>query len=583
MTSRIAARVPEKGLSRHRIQVTEWQVSNFKALEYASLPLHGLSLLTGVNSAGKSSLIQSLLLVAQSSLDEVILNGELVRLGEPRDLIRSGSDTLTLGFTTSQKNLETDLDEEWAYSIDFIANGPLLEASGVDIARAGEPVLSATKMRVTAQVRQEILESAGLSVEDGVVLRLTELFGRSAPPKTYLILRGMHPALLVMRFKEAQVLRGLKRAFREGDAGGPNLETFFELRGLLVPWRKRYGADLSEEIRTTVDQILRSPALWSLEGALPASEDFNALFSAYAETLADEGFQSISVRSMLRDQLGTLDRRHVQPILRGDLWESLRALEALSIAFQQLSHSVQYLGPLRDEPKVVSSTGGRSGFLPVGGKGEYTADLLYRSRNRTIRYFDQNRQARRSGLMEAVGIWSSELGIGSDLSVEDHGKLGRGLRLLVHGVERDLTTIGVGASQLLPVLTVVLNAPWGALVCLEQPELHLHPAVQSRLADFFMYARPDITLLVETHSEYLVTRLRRRAAEGAYDVGLLNVFFAEQFEGTATFRNMELDAEGDFIDWPEGFFDTQDEESRAIIRALAKARKAMRQAEEGKR
>lgn len=106
------------------------------------------------------------------------------------------------------------------------------------------------------------------------------------------------------------------------------------------------------------------------------------------------------------------------------------------------------------------------------------------------------------------------LGVGTKVVIEDQRKLGRSLRLQVDGVSRDLTAIGVGARQLLPVVALVLGVPSRSVVLLEQPELHLHPAVQSRLADFLMFAREDIRILVETHSEYLVSRLRRRLAEG---------------------------------------------------------------------
>lgn len=129
--------------------------------------------------------------------------------------------------------------------------------------------------------------------------------------------------------------------------------------------------------------------------------------------------------------------------------------------------------------------------------------------------------------------------------------------------------MGVGASQLLPVITVVLAAEKGSVVCIEQPELHLHPAVQSRLADFFLWARPDISLIIETHSEYMITRIRRRSAEDTIDGDQISLLFAEQAIGVTTLRSLKLTSLGDLSDWPMGFFDTQDEETRAIVAAIA--------------
>jgi len=139
----------------------------------------------------------------------------------------------------------------------------------------------------------------------------------------------------------------------------------------------------------------------------------------------------------------------------------------------------------------------------------------------------------------------------------------------VNGVHRDLTTIGVGASQLLPVLVAGLTVPVGSIVMIEQPELHLHPKVQSRLADFFLYARPGVKFLIETHSEYLITRIRRRVAEGKVVPAIVRVMFAEQHQGATSVRTLGMSEFGDFEVWPDGFFDAQDDDSLEIVRAVA--------------
>jgi predicted ATPase len=247
------------------------------------------------------------------------------------------------------------------------------------------------------------------------------------------------------------------------------------------------------------------------------------------------------------------------------------ALSAASEALSDFRDSIRYLGPLREEPQVVSALGARNRALPGGPKGEYTADLLARMKSRNVQFSDWKGKRHRRPLPEAVTMWTSYLGVGEGVAVEDQGKLGRGLRIKVNGVERDLTTIGVGASQVIPVLSVVLAAEPGTVVLLEQPELHLHPAVQSRLADFFLRARPDIKIVVETHSEYLVTRLRRRVAEQTASPMDIAVLFAEQEAGCSDFRRLQLNELGDFSEWPRGFFDTQDQEGQALVDAVRKA------------
>jgi predicted ATPase len=171
-----------------------------------------------------------------------------------------------------------------------------------------------------------------------------------------------------------------------------------------------------------------------------------------------------------------------------------------------------------------------------------------------------------------VSAWAAHLGIGESVSVEDQGKLGRGLRITMNGIPRDLTMIGVGASQLLPVVTVVLDAPPNSIVLLEQPELHLHPSVQSRLGDFLLVARPDVCIIVETHSEYLITRIRRWVAEQRVLRSDVHILFAEPLEDGTEVRELRMSELGNLDDWPVGFFDSQDNEARAIVRAIANRR-----------
>src|SRR4051794_30162705 len=77
---------------------SKWIVGNFKPIERAEVELRRLVVLAGANSSGKSSLIQSLLFLAQSEPEETpVLNGPLVGLGEAADMIRDGHGVATFG------------------------------------------------------------------------------------------------------------------------------------------------------------------------------------------------------------------------------------------------------------------------------------------------------------------------------------------------------------------------------------------------------------------------------------------------------------------------------------------------------
>ena len=127
------------------------------------------------------------------------------------------------------------------------------------------------------------------------------------------------------------------------------------------------------------------------------------------------------------------------------------------------------------------------------------------------------------------------------LRTRDRGKLGHELKVRVatEGVAQDLTHVGVGVSQVLPILVMSLLAEEDTTLIFEQPELHLHPKVQTLLGDFFLsMALLGKQCIVETHSEYLINRLRFRAASAPLEQSIsdvMKIYLVEKSEETSTF------------------------------------------------
>jgi predicted ATPase len=177
-------------------------------------------------------------------------------------------------------------------------------------------------------------------------------------------------------------------------------------------------------------------------------------------------------------------------------------------------------------------------------------------------------QRRRLGV--ALSYWAQYLEVADEVTAVDLGRVGIELQVRPAGLDRDidLSNVGVGVSQLLPVLLTCLLAQPGSLVLLEQPELHLHPAMQQRLGDFLLAcARSGRQLIVETHSEHLISRLRKRAAESDSDeiVSLFKIVFAELDNGATEFKPVATNRFGGIEEWPRGFFDQGVAESREIL------------------
>jgi len=116
------------------------------------------------------------------------------------------------------------------------------------------------------------------------------------------------------------------------------------------------------------------------------------------------------------------------------------------------------------------------------------------------------------------------------------------------------------------------------LILLEQPELHLNPGMQQKLADFLLeMVKTGRQIIVETHSEYLITRLRRRAATSESDHKYFGIVFAERDpeEGTS-YRSVNVNEQGDLSEWPKGFFDHVAEDLRILMRKAAERQSSVK-------
>lgn len=176
------------------------------------------------------------------------------------------------------------------------------------------------------------------------------------------------------------------------------------------------------------------------------------------------------------------------------------------------------------------------------------------------------------------GLSDDDLGELQDLYATLSGRSEIALRDFEKGIIVAPSDVGVGISQMIPVIVGCLRSQQGILA-IEQPELHVHPAIQVGLGDLFIQAVQTSesivgtgkTLLVETHSEHIMLRMLRRIREKTENevppgaIGLspydLSVIYVESGDGGVRFRPLRVDSEGEFIDrWPKGFFEERAEE-----------------------
>ena len=127
-----------------------------------------------------------------------------------------------------------------------------------------------------------------------------------------------------------------------------------------------------------------------------------------------------------------------------------------------------------------------------------------------------------------------------------------------------LADVGYGINQILPVIIEGIASHKGSIICVEQPEIHLHPRLQANIADLMIdtIADEDVQAnkqwIVETHSELLILRLQRRIREGKIKPEDISVLYVdpndESTEGSAI-KVLRLGEDSYFRDpWPDGFF-----------------------------
>jgi predicted ATPase len=249
-------------------------------------------------------------------------------------------------------------------------------------------------------------------------------------------------------------------------------------------------------------------------------------------------------------------------------------LADLELEFEDLLRHTFYLGPLREYPRRQYSW---SGGQPedVGARGDRTVEALLAARTNKL-LVSRGARRRWRPLEEHVAIWLRELGLVHSFSVEPiaagsnlyHVKL----RRTKNSAEVLLTDVGFGVSQILPVLVLCSYVPRGSIVILEQPEIHLHPAVQAGLADFLIETsvQRGVQVIVESHSEYLLQRLQRRIAEQRLTPADAALYFAEPSNGTARLNPLDVDMFGNVLNWPNAFFGDSFAEMAAMTEAAAK-------------
>lgn len=627
--------------------ITNWTVRGFKSI-YAetTLTLSPLTVFAGANSSGKSSLIQSILLTAQTLQStmyprSVILNGHIIRLGTFEDIAsaRGEDHAITLGFQIrpsaseyerptptlgryyrlSREQLGAVASLEGSFS--FSASGPKeerevlqlqprLEQSRLKLHASGDKRFpdDEISIRRSRKPREEII--AGLNLGKAAATDGPELASLEYEVTKPAVIRGRRH-VYGSRTVDGRAVGALLRHFLPYavsfvyDAVEEQNRRIIAAITDLAEARFHEGPDEDEDllrrndqlrdwIIRLVDEVNQQPEMFPQHRLAPAMHALKEDFSLTSILKLVSTLRPPQKRKL--QQLLTERADEARAFLANKVPEPRLALGPLppgldfceQYVTQFFTQRVKYLGPLRDEPKPVYPRAGGIDPSDIGFRGEHTAAVLDVYRNTTVRYIQprvfglsnwkETPSPVETTLQQAVLAWVNYMGVAQDIQTIDKGKLGHELKVSTdrNDALHDLTHVGVGVSQVLPILVLSLLAESGSTLIFEQPELHLHPRVQTRLADFFMsLVLLDKQCVVETHSEYLINRLRYLAATSAGETvsEKVGLFFVEKVHGHSEYRDIKINQYGVIRNWPSGFFDESETISAEVLRAGMEKRK----------
>lgn len=445
-------------------------VRNFKSvIDSGTFDLRPLTVLAGINSSGKSSLLQAVLLLKQTieagSKDVLkTTGGPYVVANKPLDLAYGKKSTNVISFTL---NMDAEVFEDKSdYTLYAdITNAKLRSIElQIDVVANGESVLN--KLTCT------------INYEDGVSSATIQIKRNQKSSDNYTV-----------KFSSPQMV-GYSRNEKLDKMTGCTL-SFHSFLPIFAEWTRKGEAD---------------------------------------------------TRSIV-----------VLKTLEGDLLHYM--------------NSFFYIGPQREKPDLARSYDSTL-FKNVGVDGHNTRFLYEANKNISIDGYDGET------LQMLCNKWVCEkMGLAVNMDVQrDSNKLYRTIITNNNGLNVDLCQMGFGLSQILPIVVQGLLIHKGETLIVEDPDVHMHPKVQAIVVDFFI----DLTkhgrkVVIETHSDHIVTRLRRRIADGTLRKEDVNLSFVENGENGSEYRFIDMESDGSFInELPKGFLDSQEHDFMEIIAQRSK-------------
>ena len=531
--------------------VKEIQIKNFRSLKDTGMQtLSPITLLVGENSSGKSTFLRAFPLLKQSISKRT--SGPILWAGDVDDYVDFGS---------FEETVTNDKSNEISFAFKFILN-----ASGsAQRFRFEDEYKGITDNSSTQDVCYEItiISSNGKDRVSKVSLKVnTTLVDFDLNTKTITTNEGFSYTEVDLESQMSKSTKVSRLPIRRYIVGShcfdfvlPSIDEFFD----------RIYQNLAIEESDELDYYDIKRIIVEIGTALINKEE-----APFINEQTTKKTRQLSVYAKGYNKIVSA----IMEDCRNDLKEMAKLL-AIYDVFREADEylysyfkQVHYIAPLRA-----------------------TAERYYRLRNLAVDEVDYQGKnlpvfinSLTSAQLREFQAWTEEH-FGFAVST-DKNKGHLSLQIKLHGSDKsiNLSDTGFGYSQVLPIITqlwelssrkrnnrptmyIERNQRIPLVIAIEQPELHLHPAVQAKLAKAFIACidlarknKCDIQLLIETHSETIVNYFGRAIARELLRPDDISVILFEKDvnQSVTTVRNSSYDADGFLTNWPYGFFDSEE-------------------------